>query len=90
MTKIGGQRLADGLGDLARPLLGDEVGYAIVRDGATQVTVRMERQDPYPLLLTGWGNLVFVVALAALTTALFLRRPEEPATTPLLICAASL
>lgn len=90
VTKIGGQRLADGLGDLARPQLGDEVGYDIARDGATQVMVRMERQDPYPLLQTGWGNLVFVVALAALTTAIFLRRPDEPATTPLLICAASL
>ena len=36
------------------------------------------------------GKPGLVVALAALTTALFLRRPEEPATTPLLICAASL
>ena len=57
VTKIGGQRLADGLGDLARPPLGEE-SVRLVRDGATQVTVRMERQDPYPLLLTGWGNLV--------------------------------
>jgi hypothetical protein len=50
---IGGQRLADGLGGLARPPLGSEVAYEIVRDGAAQVTVRVERQDPYPLLLTG-------------------------------------
>ena len=28
VTKIGGQRLADGLGDLARPPLGEEVRYA--------------------------------------------------------------
>jgi signal transduction histidine kinase len=90
VAKIGGQRLADGLGGLPRPSLGEEVAYDLVRDGTTLVTVRLERQDPYPLLLNGWGNLVFVVALAALATALYLRRPEEPATTPLLICAASL
>jgi signal transduction histidine kinase len=90
VTRIGGQRLADGLGGLARPQLGDEVAYEIVRDGATQLMVRMERQDPYPLLVSGWGNLVFVVALAALAAALYVRRPEEPATTPLLITAAAL
>jgi signal transduction histidine kinase len=40
--------------------------------------------------VSGWGNLVFVVALAALAAALYVRRPEEPATTPLLITAAAL
>jgi hypothetical protein len=90
VTGIGGHRLADGLGGLARPSLGDEIAYDVVPDGATPVTVRIERQDPYPLLVIGWGNLVFVVALAALATALFLRRPEEPATSPLLIAAAAL
>ena len=54
VTKIGGQRLADGLGDLARPQLGDEVGYAIVRDGL-QVTVRMERQGPVSTAADGVG-----------------------------------
>jgi signal transduction histidine kinase len=87
---IGGQRLADGLGGLARPQLGSQVPYETVRDGDTQLMVRMERQDPYPLLVAGWGNLVFVVALAALAAALYVRRPEEAATTPLLITAAAL
>ena len=62
-----------------------------MRDGRpTRVTVRLDRVDPYPLLVAGWGNLLFVFALAGLATALYLRRPEEPATTPLLIAAAGL
>ena len=63
--------------------------YDIVRDAASlQVPVSVDRVDPYPLLVAGWGNLIFVVALAALAGALYFRRPEEPATTPLLITAA--
>jgi signal transduction histidine kinase len=90
VIEIAGHRLADGLGGLTRPPLGEEIAYDIVRDGTTRVTVRVDRTDPYPLLLAGWGNLIFVFALAALATALFLRRPEEPSTTPLLIGAAGL
>jgi hypothetical protein len=88
---IAGQRLANGLGGQARPQLGDEIGYGIVRAAAaTRVTVDVDRTDPYPLLAAGWGNLVFVFALAGLATALFLRRPEEPSTTPLLLAGAGL
>jgi signal transduction histidine kinase len=90
VTEIGGHRLAGGLGGLARPQLGEEIAYDIERVGPTHVTVRVDRADPYPLLVAGWGNLVFVFALAALATALFLRRPEEPSTTPLLLAAAGL
>ena len=90
VIEIAGHRLADGLGGLARPQLGEEIGYDIVRDGIAQVTVRVDRTDPYPLLVAGWGNLIFVFALAALATALFLRRPEEPSTTPLLLAGAGL
>jgi two-component system NarL family sensor kinase len=90
VIEIAGHRLADGLGGLARPQLGDEIAYDVVRDGATQVTVRVDRTDPYPLVVAGWGNLIFVFALAALATALFLRRPEEPSTTPLLLAGAGL
>ena len=90
VIEIAGHRLAEGLGGLARPQPGAELAYDIVRDGTTRVIVRVDRTDPYPLLLAGWGNLVFVFALAALATALFLRRPEEPSTTPLLIAAAGL
>ena len=54
------------------------------------MTVRIDRADPYPLLVAGWGNLIFVAALAILAGALYFRRPEEPATTPLLIAAAGL
>ncbi len=90
VIEIAGHRLADGLGGLARPLLGEEIAYDVARDGTARVTVRIDRQAPYPLIVAGWGNLVFVLALAALTTALYLRRPEEPSTTPLLIAAAGL
>jgi signal transduction histidine kinase len=90
VIEIAGHRLADGLGGLARPELGEEIGYDIVRDDTGQVTVRVDRTDPYPLLVAGWGNLIFVFSLAALATALFLRRPEEPSTTPLLLAGAGL
>ncbi|HJQ88121.1 MAG TPA: sensor histidine kinase [Propionibacteriaceae bacterium] len=88
---IAAQRLANGLGYLARPQFGQEIPYDIVRAATTiRVTVGVDRTDPYPLLAAGWGNLVFVLALAGLATALFLRRPEEPSTTPLLLAGAGL
>ena len=91
VTVIAGHRLADGLGGLPAPAPGDQLIYDIVRDAASlQVPVSVDRVDPYPLLVAGWGNLIFVVALAALAGALYFRRPEEPATTPLLITAAGL
>jgi signal transduction histidine kinase len=90
VTSIAGHRLADGFGGVAQPRLGDNLVYDVDRGGDAQIVVRMERPDPLPLLNEGWGNLVFVFALAALAVALYLRRPEEPATTPLLILAAGL
>jgi hypothetical protein len=91
VIEIAAQRLANGLGYLARPQFGQEIPYDIVRAATTiRVTVGVDRTDPYPLLAAGWGNLVFVLALAGLATALFLRRPEEPSTTPLLLAGAGL
>jgi hypothetical protein len=90
VIEIAGHRLGDGLGGLARPQLGEEIAYDIRREGTAQVRVRIDRTDPYPLLVAGWGNLVFVLALAALATALFLRRPDEPSATPLLLAGAGL
>jgi hypothetical protein len=89
VTTIAGRRLADELGGIARPDPGQELTYQVLRE-ARPLTVRLDRPDPYPLLTAGWGNLLFVFALAGLATALYLRRPEEPATTPLLIAAAGL
>ncbi len=89
VTTIAGRRLADVLGGLARPEPGQELTYQVLSE-TRPVTVRLDRADPYPLLAAGWGNLLFVFALAGLATALYLRRPEEPATTPLLIAAAGL
>lgn len=90
VTAIAGYRLTDALGGLGTPQPGDQVVYDVVRDGDARVTVRLGRQAPYPLLADNWGNQVFVVALAGLAAALFVRRPEVPATTPLLIAAAGL
>jgi hypothetical protein len=91
VIEIAAQRLANGLGYLARPQFGQEIPYDIVRAATTiRVTVGVDHTDPYPLLAAGWGNLVFVLALAGLATALFLRRPEEPSTTPLLLAGAGL
>ena len=90
VTRIEGHRLADSPGSLADPSLGAELAYSVLRDGFASPTVRIERPDPVALLLSGWGNLIFVVALTLLAVALYLRRPDEPATTPLLIAAAGL
>jgi signal transduction histidine kinase len=88
VTRIEGHALTDGPGALAAPEIGDELSYSVLRDGAAAETVRIERQDPAPLLLRGSGTLVFVFGLAALAAALYLRRPDEPATVPLLITGA--
>ncbi|HEV2929535.1 MAG TPA: hypothetical protein VGW74_12650, partial [Propionibacteriaceae bacterium] len=90
VTTIAGRRLADDLGGLARPEPGEQLTYQVLREGPRPLTVHVDRADPYPLLAAEWGNLLFVFALAGLATALYLRRPEEPATTPLLIAAAGL
>jgi signal transduction histidine kinase len=89
VTTISGRHLADGFGGVAAPSLGDFLPYQIAGDPAPKM-VQIIRTDPYPLLQDGWGNLVFVVALAALAVALHLRRPDEPATTPLLVGSAGL
>jgi len=91
VVQVGGDRLSDGLGKVPQPPLGSMVGYAVIRDGAVAwVPVRVERPDPSPLLDQGWGDLVFVFALAGLAVALYWRRPEEPATAALLVLAAGL
>ena len=71
VTTIAGRRLADGLGGLARPEPGQELSYQVVRD-VGPLALQIDRADPYPLLAAGWGNLLFVFALAGLATALYL------------------
>jgi signal transduction histidine kinase len=88
ITAIGGHALADGLGALPAPVLGQVLAYE-TRAGETRL-VTVARADVSALLADGWGDLIFVVALAALAFALYLRRPDEPVTTPLLIAAAGL
>ena len=59
-------------------------------DRPVGVEVEIARPAIAPMLRYGWGNLVFVVALALLAVALYVRRPEEPATAPLLVVAGGL
>ncbi|NUO59559.1 MAG: hypothetical protein HOV78_23095 [Hamadaea sp.] len=84
---IDGRALNQGLGTVERPALGTALPYDVA--GRTeQVTVT--RPQIGPLAEQAWGNLVFVLALAALAVALYVRRPEERSTGPLLVLAAGL
>lgn len=84
VTAIGGNRFTGGL--VVRP--GDTVSYELRGAGIREVT--LTRADLAGPLRDGWGDLVFVVSLALLAVALYLRRPNEPAVTPLLVAAAGL
>src|SRR3954465_6995808 len=88
VTAIAGVRLADGPGTLPEPAIGDVVAYELA-DGTVRA-VGVARAALGRRLAEGWGDLVFVLALGALAVALALRRPDEPATTPLLVAAAGL
>ncbi|MFI6317438.1 sensor histidine kinase [Nonomuraea sp. NPDC050556] len=86
VTGVAGRRLADGLGTVQPPAPGTTLAY----EAGRTVAVRAERSDPAPMLVESWGNLVFVLALAGLAAALYLRRPDEPAAAPLLVLSAGL
>jgi len=51
---------------------------------------RWSDRAPAVMIRNGWGDLIFVLALAGLAVALYWRRPEEPATAALLVGAAGL
>jgi two-component system NarL family sensor kinase len=86
---IAGHRLTEPPGALAVPSPGTTLAYQVQRADHT-VAVVVERPAVWPMLRYGWGNLVFVIALALLAGALYARRPDEPATAPLLVAAAGL
>jgi len=85
VTGVAGHPLTDPPGGVARPSAGDVLPYTV--DGAER-PITMLRPDPRVLLYDGWGNLVFVLALGGLALALYVRRPEEPATSALLVGAS--
>ena len=88
---IDGQALTGRPGTLPEPALGSTLTYEVQRaDRVVGVEVEIARPAIAPMLRYGWGNLVFVVALALLAVALYVRRPEEPATAPLLVVAGGL
>ena len=87
VTAVAGHPLVDPPGGVARPNPGDVLPYMV--DGSVR-PVTMLRPEPRLLLLDGWGNLVFVLALGGLALALYVRRPEEPATAALLVGASGI
>ena len=87
VSAISGQPLTEPPGGLARPSAGQVLPYTV--DGAVR-PVTMARPELRALLLDGWGNLVFVLALGGLALALYVRRPDEPATSALLVGASGL
>lgn len=88
---IGGHALTERPGTLNEPALGTSLLYEVERsDRPVGVEVQIARPAIAPMLRYGWGNLVFVLALALLAVALYIRRPDEPATAPLLVVAGGL
>src|SRR5688572_12345979 len=87
VSAVAGHPLTDPPGGVPRPNTGDVLSYTV--DGAER-PVTMLRPQPRVLLLDGWGNLIFVLALGGLALALYVRRPEEPATPALLVGASGL
>jgi signal transduction histidine kinase len=84
VTAVAGHPLTDPPGGVSRPSPGDVLPYTV---NGTERPVTMLRPQPRVLLLDGWGNLIFVLALGGLALALYVRRPEEPATPALLVGA---
>ena len=88
---VGGHALTERPGTFPEPAFGTTLIYDVERaDRVVGVEVEVARPAVAPMLRYGWGNLVFVVVLALLAIALYVRRPEEPATAPLLVVAAGL
>jgi signal transduction histidine kinase len=87
VTAIGGHRLTEPPGGVSQPTVGQPLPYEV--NGVVQA-IPMQRPSPAVMIKDGWGNLIFVIALAGLAVALYWRRPEEPATTALLVGAAGL
>lgn len=87
VNAVAGHPLTDPPGGVGRPSTGDVLPYTV---GGVERPVTMLRPEPRVLLLDGWGNLVFVLALGGLALALYARRPEEPATSAFLVGASGL
>lgn len=87
VVAVADHRLADGSGRINAPDAGAVLPYEL-SDGVRWLT--MQRPDLARLVGNGWGNLVFVLALASLALAVYLRRPDATAIGPLLVAAAGL
>jgi signal transduction histidine kinase len=87
VTAIAGHRLTEPPGGVSQPTVGQSLPYEV---NAVVRSVPMLRPSPAVMIKDGWGDLIFVFALAALAVALYWRRPEKPATAALLVGAAGL
>jgi hypothetical protein len=59
-----------------QPTVGQSLPYEV--NGVVR-SVPMQRPSPAVMIKDGWGDLIFVFALAGLAVAVYWRRPEEPA-----------
>ena len=84
---VAGHRLTEPPGGVPQPTVGQPLPYQV--NGVVR-SVPMQRPSPVVMIKDGWGNLIFVFALAGLALALYWRRPEEPPTAALLVGAAGL
>ncbi len=72
----------------ARPDGGSPVPYAIVREGTVMsVAVAWAAPAVGATLLEGWSVILFSLGTAAIAAFVFLRRPDEPAATALVLAA---
>jgi len=93
VTGVNGRPLADWLSGtfdpaLGRPDLGaaSTLEYQVLRDGAPQVVeLPLAAYPLLDVLLANWSTLLWALALAAVATYLYWRRPDEPATRALLL-----
>ena len=93
VVAVDGRSLEAWLGDttdgsVVRPAVADPIPYEIVRDGAPQaVEVTWAVPAIGATLLEGWSVVAFSVAVAALAAFVYVRRPDEPAATALVLGA---
>ncbi|HEU5324817.1 MAG TPA: sensor histidine kinase [Candidatus Limnocylindria bacterium] len=70
---------------------GDRATYDVARDGrAAQVAVRIGQYPLGRVLLDSWGTVIFLLVTLGVTAYVFVRRPSEPATRPLLLLGTGL
>ena len=93
VVSVDGRSMNAWLGDaldpgLARPTAGVPMPYALVRDQTPMlVDITWEVPAVGATLLDGWSVILFSIGTALIAAFVFLRRPDEPAATALVLAA---